>query len=137
MSFYCSTLFYASHLLSPGIQIKSSLAAPAVGLVTPQTTFQFVDSAIIDSLVVEYKLTVLSFFSSQFIFLEYTDSSNQRDFFSSRLTRAENMSIQISRIRVTPKKTSEQEQAFFLQCSSLFLRASVSSLLLNSLCCNH
>ena len=36
---------------------------------------------------------------------------------------------QISRIRVTTKKPSQQEQTFFLQSSSLFLRTSVSGLL--------
>ena len=43
----------------------------------------------------------------------------------SQCTGAKNMSNQISRIRVTEKKPSQQEQTFFLQSFSLFLRASV------------
>ena len=33
-----------------------------------------------DSLLADWKLTVLPFFSSKFIFLDYADSSNQHDF---------------------------------------------------------
>ena len=33
-----------------------------------------------DSLLVDWNLTVLSFSSLRFIFLEYADSSNQREF---------------------------------------------------------
>ena len=40
-----------------------------------------------------------------------------------------NMPNQTSQIRVTTKKPSQQEQPFFLQSSSLLLRASVYSLL--------
>ena len=36
---------------------------------------------IIDSLLVDWKLTLFVFFSSRFIFLEYADLSIQRDFF--------------------------------------------------------
>ena len=51
-------------------------------------------------------------------------SSLAFDFFS------KHMANQISRIRViAKKKNSQQEQTFFLQCSSLFLRAADSSLL--------
>ena len=39
------------------------------------------------------------------------------------------MYIQIRRISVTAKELPQQEQTFFLQCSSLFLRESVFSLL--------
>ena len=41
---------------------------------------------------------------------------------------------QISRIRVTAKKSLQQEQTFFLQCSSLFLRTFVPGLLNQEFC---
>ena len=62
----------------------------------------------IHSVLVDWKLTILLFFSF-LLFFEHVESnqSNMRDH----------------------KKPSQQEQPFFLQSSSLFLRASVSSLL--------
>ena len=65
-------------------------------------------------------------FSSRFIFLGYTDSSNQREFFlgSLALRICPIESVKYARLQ----KTSEQMQIFF-QCSFLFLRGSVSSLL--------
>ena len=53
-------------------------------------------------------------------------------FFFSLQSLDKNMSNQISRMRVTAKKTSQREQPFSLQ-SFVFLRASVSSLLIKSL----
>ena len=71
---------------------------------------------IIDSLLVDWKRTVLSFFSS-------------------RLIRAANMSKwsnQISRIRVTVKNLRNKSKLFFFN-TLLFLRASVSSRLIKDL----
>ena len=79
------------------------------------------------SLLIDWKLTALSFFLHGLFVLKYAKSSNQRDFFS-RFTCFSNMSNQNSRIRVTAKKPLQQEQTFFLQCSFLF-HTSVSSLL--------
>ena len=50
-------------------------------------------------------------------------------FFFSRFTRSTNMSNEISRMRVTAKKTWQQEQTFFCLNALFFLCASVSSLL--------
>ena len=67
------------------------------------------------SLLVEWKLTVLSFFSLRFIC-----AANLSTFFTV-YPRCEymQMSNQISRIHDVAK-TSQQEQTFVLQCSSLF-----------------
>ena len=87
-----------------------------------------------DFLLVDWKLRVFFFFSSsRFIFLEYADSSNQRDFrrnfflFGSLALRIR--PIKSSEYAWPQKKNSQQKPTFFLQCSSLFLRKSVSSLL--------
>ena len=83
-----------------------------------------------DSLLVDRKLTVWSFFHDLFV-LEYANSSNQCDLFFSRFTCSTNMSNQICRIRVTPKTVRNKSKVFIFnnQYSSLFLRTSVSSLL--------
>ena len=67
-------------------------------------------------------------FFLRFFFLWYADSSNQRDFFlfGSRTLRI--FPIKLVKYAWLHKKTLH-EQKFFLQCSSLFLRAFVSSLL--------
>ena len=82
----------------------------------------------IDSLVVYWKLTVLSFVLHGSFVLKYADSSNQRDFFlhSSLFLRVCSIKSANTRDR---KKNFATRANFFLLCSSLFLRASVSSLL--------
>ena len=81
----------------------------------------------INSLLVNWKLTVLSFFFTVYFSRIYRFVKSASHF-SSRFTCAKNMSNQISRIRMAVKKTSRQEQTF-IQCSSLFQVYFVSSLL--------
>ena len=85
---------------------------------------------IIESLLLDWKLTVFSFFLLGLFALEYADLSNQGDLFS-RLTRCTHMSIVQSNQSITldRKKPLQHEQPFFFQSSSLFLRVSVFILL--------
>ena len=79
----------------------------------------------IDSLLIDWKLTVLYFFLHGFFVLKYADSSNRRGFFlhGSLVLRI----CPIESVNTRDYQTlSQQEQTFFLQSSSLFLRASVS-----------
>ena len=90
----------------------------------------------VNLLLVDWRLTDLSFFFLRFV-LKYIlkficpniirNLFNQLTFFL-RLTLFTNMSNQISQIRVIAK-TFASRANFFLQCSSLFLRACVSCLL--------
>ena len=84
----------------------------------------------IDFLLVDLKLTALSFFLLGSFVLQYVDSSNQR-LFSSRFTRSTNMSNQISRICMTTKNLCNKSKLFFFNAPSLFLYASVSMVYLN------
>ena len=68
------------------------------------------------------------FFLHDSLVLKYADSSNQRDFFLRGLLALGICGIKQSNTR-DREKTSHQEQALFLQSSSLFLGASVSGLL--------
>ena len=79
------------------------------------------------TLLVDGKLTVLSLFSLRFIFREYADSSNQRDFFSFRAKNAI-CPIKLVEHACPPQKLCDTSK-LFLQSSSLFLRARVCSLL--------
>ena len=73
----------------------------------------------IDSLLLDWKLRVLYFFHGCF-FLEYANSSNQRDFFLLDSLALRIYSNQISRIRVTAKKFRNKNQLFFFN-ALLFL----------------
>ena len=74
--------------------------------------------------VVDWKLTVLSFFLHGSFVLEYTDSSNQRYIFlrGSGFTRSTNMSNQISRIHVTAKNLCNKSKPFFFHALLFFPR---------------
>ena len=69
----------------------------------------------IDFLLVERKLTVLSFFLHGSFFLEYADSFNQRDFFPSPLTLSTNMSNQSSRIYELHQQIIQKHCNFVLE----------------------
>ena len=102
------------------------------------TTLQ--SACTINSLLVDLKLTVLSFFLHGSYFLKYADSSNYRDFFlhgSLVLLMSPikyRLNSLISRIRVTAKKPSQLDKTsfFFFQFSSLparlFLVSKIESL---------
>ena len=78
--------------------------------------------------VVYWKLTILSLFLHGLFFLKYADSSIQYEFFFTGHSFHEYAQSNQSNTRER-KKASQQEQTFFLQCSFLFLRLSVSGLL--------
>ena len=93
------------------------------------TTFvMFCFGFTIDSLLVDWKLTGLPYFLHGLVVLKYADSSDQHDFFL-----CGSLALRICPIKSVeyawPQKPLQQEQTFFLQCTSLFLRASVFSLL--------
>ena len=73
----------------------------------------------IDSLVVDWKLKVLPFFL-RFLCSEICQFVKSTGLFSSRFTRSPNMTNQISQIRVTAKKASQQEQTFFFNALLFF-----------------
>ena len=81
---------------------------------------------VLDSLLVFWKLTVLSFFLHGPFVVKYADSAYQRDFFLCE-TLVHQYTHQIRRIRVTAKNFRFKSTLFFNPL--FFLRASVSSLL--------
>ena len=84
---------------------------PNLEMSTPGKSLNFIPT--IDYLLVDWKLAVLSFISSRFIFLEYDDSSNQRDFFLGSLAlRICPLPNQISRISVTAKQLATRTNFF-------------------------
>ena len=85
-------------------------------------------SPTLETLLVDWKLIVFSFFLHGSFVLKYTDSSNQRDSFLYGSLVLRICPIKSVEYACT-QKSLQQEQTFFLQCSSLFLCATVSSLL--------
>ena len=92
------------------------------------STKQRVYSRTIDSLLIDWKLTFLSFPLHGSFVPQYADSSDQRDIFLHGHSICEYVQSNQSNTRHR-KRTWSQEQTVSLQSFSLFLHASVSSLL--------